>query len=99
MRSRFAWLVAGLGAVAAAARLLKRPPARAVDAHEPESDPRAEDLRRRIDESRGLEDDREEFESAETPVDAADPETRRRHVHERGRAAVEQMRAHGGAEE
>ena len=43
--------------------------------------------------------DREEFESAETPVDAADPETRRRHVHERGRAAVEQMRAHGGAEE
>ena len=90
MRSRVAWLLAGFGAVAAAARLLKRPTAASPDA---EVDPRADELRRRIDESRGLEDEREEFEAAETPVDEADPEARRRHVHERGRAAVERMSA------
>ena len=88
MRSRFAWLVAGAGAVAAATRFLRKP-----TQPEPPGDPRADELRRRIDESRGLEDEREEFESAETPVDEADPETRRKHVHERGRAAVERMQA------
>jgi hypothetical protein len=63
----------------------------------PGPDPRAEELRRRLDESRALADEREEFESAETTVDqAAEPETevegRRRSVHERGQAAAEQMR-------
>ena len=44
------------------------------------------------DESRALVDEREEFESAETPVDEAEVDDRRRAVHERGRAAADQMR-------
>ena len=44
--------------------------------------------------------EREEFESAETTVDRAEPagesvEERRRRVHEEGRAAVDEMRAAG----
>ena len=54
----------------------------------------------RLEESRAVVDEREEFESAETPVDEveadASPEDRRRAVHERGKAAAEQMRRHNG---
>jgi hypothetical protein len=88
MRSRLAWLVAGIGlAAAAAARFLRRDrPAEA-------SDSRADELRQRIAESRSVVDEREAFEEAETPVDEApDPEVRRREVHERGRAAIDRMR-------
>ena len=61
------------------------------------SDPRAEELRRRLAESRSIVEERDEFEAAELTVDLAepapeDPESRRRHVHEAGRAAVDQMR-------
>jgi len=61
------------------------------------SDPRAEELRRKLAESRALVDEREEFEGAELTVDRAepapeDPESRRRAVHESARATVEQMR-------
>jgi hypothetical protein len=66
---------------------------------EPEAgpDPRADELRRKLAESRAIVAEREEFEAAELPVDLAepapeDPEGRRRAVHEAGRAAVEQMR-------
>jgi hypothetical protein len=52
------------------------------------ADPRAEELRRRLDESRAVAGDQEEFASGETPVDADD---RRRDVHERGRAAIDEM--------
>jgi hypothetical protein len=66
-----------------------------------ESDPRADELRARLDESRAVVDDREEFEGAETTVDAVEavpePEERRRSVHAEGRAAVEKMR--GSTEE
>ena len=71
-------------------------------------DPRAEELRQKLDESRAVVDERDEFEAGETPVDEADPgeavddrrradpdaavEDRRQSVHERGRAAAEQMR-------
>jgi hypothetical protein len=60
-------------------------------------DPRAEELRRKLAESRSVVDEREEFEGGETPVDAAepapvDPDARRRDVHDAGRAVVEQMR-------
>jgi hypothetical protein len=87
MRSRLAWLVAGLGlAAAAAARFLRRPRREAEDS-------RADELRQRIAESRTVVDEREDFEEAETPVDEApDPEARRRDVHERGRAAIDRMR-------
>jgi hypothetical protein len=96
MRSRVAWLLAGFGLAAAiAARLRARPAPRVHD--EPARDPRADELRERIAESRELLTEREEFEAAETPVDqAADPEARRREIHQRGRAAVDRMRGDGG---
>jgi len=58
-----------------------------------EPDPRAEELAQRIAESREIVDERREFEGPETPVDEADPESRRRDVHERGRSALERMRS------
>jgi hypothetical protein len=86
MRSRLAWLVAGFGlAAAAAARFLRKRPE--------EQDARADELRKRIAASRAVVDEREAFEEAETPVDAApDPQARRREVHERGRSAIDRMR-------
>jgi hypothetical protein len=61
------------------------------------TDPRAEELRRKLAESRSIVEEREQFEGAETTVDrvepaAEDPETRRRAVHESGRATVDRMR-------
>ena len=77
---------------------------------EPAEDPRAEELRRRLEESRTVaEEQHEEAASLETPVDAvtapepetqavaeaepepADVEDRRRAVHERARAAAQEM--------
>jgi hypothetical protein len=59
-------------------------------------DPRAEELRRKLAESRAIVEEREEFEAAETPVDQAEPATevdeRRRKVHERGRSTAREMR-------
>jgi hypothetical protein len=99
MRSRVAWLLAGAGiAVALFARFLRRPPLSsapepvAPPESEPDPDPRAGELRRRIAESREVVDEREVFEEAETPVDQADPDARRQDVHVRGRAALERMR-------
>jgi hypothetical protein len=86
VRSRLAWLAGAVGGVAAYRRLRRRP-------HE--GDPRAAELRRKLDESRTLVEERDEFEAAETPVDAAGdlgPEARRNAVHESGRAAAERMR-------
>lgn len=89
------WLWGAVGGLAAY-RLLtrRRGPEPAL---EPAGDPRAEELRRRLDESRLLVEEREEFESGETPVDRAEPvpgevDARRRLVHEQGRAAVDRMR-------
>jgi hypothetical protein len=94
MRSRTAWLGALGVAGAAVYRAIRRQPAPL-----PAPDPRAEELRRKLDESRPLVDEREEFEAAETPVDQADAwdvAGRREAVHERGRAAAEQMRRTDG---
>jgi len=57
-----------------------------------EVDPRADELRRRLDESRALAEEEpaaDDFTSGETPVDADD---RRRDVHARGREAIDEMR-------
>lgn len=64
-------------------------------------DPRAEELRRKLAESRTIVEERDEFEGAELTVDLAepapeDPESRRRAVHEAGRETVERMRGRGG---
>ena len=93
MRRPAAWLLGGL---AAAGLLRRRKRSAAPSAPESGPDPRAEELRRKLAESRAIVEEREEFEAAETTVDQAhapeDPETRRRAVHEAGRAAEEQMK-------
>lgn len=60
-------------------------------------DPRAEELRRKLAESRALVEERETFEAAEPTVDQTEhapdaPERRRREVHEAGREVARQMR-------
>ena len=55
------------------------------------ADPRAEQLRARIEEAKAAADDRDDFEAGETPVDAADPATRRSAVHEAARARIDEM--------
>jgi hypothetical protein len=60
-------------------------------------DPRADELRRKLDESRSIVDERDEFEGAEVTVDRAEPapqdlQSRRRAVHESARTSAEQMR-------
>jgi hypothetical protein len=91
VRARTAWLAGAAGAAIAVYRRMRQAPAPA-----PMDDPRAEELRQKLDESRAVVDEREEFESAETPIDEVEPDAgpdeRRRAVHERGRAAADQMR-------
>ena len=91
MRGRLAVLGgAALGAAGVAYRRLRRAePA-------PAADPRADELRRKLDESKPLVDEREEFEAAETTVDQVEPATvdeKRAAAHEHGRAALDEMRA------
>jgi hypothetical protein len=89
VRARTAWLAGAAGAAIAVYRRFRRTPV-SVPAGE---DPRAAELRERLDESRAVVDEREEFEAGETPVDAeVAVEDRRQAVHERGKAAAEQMR-------
>lgn len=92
MNRRLAFLTGGVAlGVAAVWRTVRRKPGQVA-----EPDPRADELRARLEESRAVVDDREEFEGAETTVDAVEavpePEERRRGVHAEGRAAVEKMR-------
>ena len=89
MRRPWAWAV-GVFAVAGMLRRRREPAVAAPD-------PRAEELRRKLDESRALVEERDEFEGAEVTVDRAepapeDPESRRRAVHASARETVEQMR-------
>ncbi len=96
---RLALLAGGIAVgLAALWRTIRRRPAGWVEL-EP-VDPRAEELRRKLDESQAVVGEREEFEAAETPVDAAeavpaepaaDPEERRRAVHAEGRSVVDRM--------
>jgi hypothetical protein len=97
---RLALLLAGFGL----ARLFfwRRPEAPQLPPPAPEEtepDPRADALRARLAEAREVVGEREEFEAAETPLDEADPDERRRRVHEAARATVEQMRSSSGSDE
>lgn len=82
-----------LGGLALARAFLRRRPAAPPPPEVP--DTRADELRRKLDESRGLAEEREEFEAGETPVDQVtlDADARRRDVHQRGRATLDEMRA------
>ena len=93
------------GAVVAGGALIARRVLRRRPEPQPSiADDQASELRRKLDESRSLADEREEFESGETTVDRAEPagesvEERRRTVHEQARAATDEMgRAEGGAD-
>ena len=84
MRRLFAWLGAALGRLAVWRRRQT-----AVPAAEP--DP-ADALRAKLAESRALVGERDAFEEGETPVDQADPEVRRRSVHEQARERLDELR-------
>ncbi len=95
MRHRpFAWLLGGFALFG----FLRRRQQHQTPQDEA-ADPRAEELRRKLAESRTIVEEREEFEAAETPVDQVepveDPEARRRAVHESARATAERMRERG----
>ena len=92
MRGRTAWIAGALGAAGVAYRALRRP--------RPAADPRADELRRKLDESKQVVDDRAEFDSGETSVDEAEVslDARRAAVHERGQAAASEMRRSSGEE-
>jgi hypothetical protein len=93
VRARTAWLAGAAGAAVAAWRKF-RPVSEPAQA--PVEDPRAEDLRRKLEESRTVaEEQHEEAASPETAVDEVDDasvEDRRAAVHERARAAADEMR-------
>lgn len=92
---RLASFLLGAAGVAAGARLLRRRSHRGYSVVT--ADP-AEELRQRLEESRGIAEERAEFEAGETPVDAFEDvapqslEERRRRVHERAQEAIESMR-------
>ena len=91
MKRLYAWLAGVAGGMAAYRLFRRRPQPRPRREPVPE-DPAAE-LKAKLAEARATGDDREEFEAGETPVDeAADPDTRRRSVHEQARAAIDEMR-------
>lgn len=99
MNRRIAFLTGGIAlGTAAVWRTIRRRPR-----PEPVVDARAEELRARLDESRAVVEDRDEFEAAETTVDTVeavpDPEERRRAVHAEGRAAADRMRGSGSSED
>ena len=99
MRRLYAWL-AGLAGGVAAYRTFRRAPA-PTPAEVPDvaaADERAAELKARLAAARAAGDDRDTFEAGETTVDAApdpapDPgvDERRRSVHERARAAIDEM--------
>jgi hypothetical protein len=100
LRTRLPWFLSGVGLAGAVALRFLRRRTREAPFEEPvgaEPDARADELRRRLEESRSVVAERDEFEAGETPVDRADPgedpDARRRRVHEEGRAAADRMRS------
>jgi hypothetical protein len=83
MDRRFAWLGAAVGALAVW-RWRRRKPQVEED--------RAESLRAKLEQSRAVVDERERFEELETPIDEADPDARRRSVHDDARARMDELR-------
>jgi len=93
VRSRWAWLGSVGVAGAAAWRVLSGRKKAAADG----PDPRAEELRKRLDESRSIVSEREEFEEAETPVDHVEErrepgvDERRKSVHDHARTTIDEL--------
>ena len=105
MARLLAWIGAAAGGVALY-RWLARERERAPVAELPAADERAEELRAKLAESRAIVEERDAFEAGELRVDdaepglpnAPEPDERRRHVHERARAATERMRRRDSAD-
>jgi hypothetical protein len=92
VRNRAAWIAGALGAAGVAYRALRRQPKQAAE-------PRADELRRKLDESKPIVEEREEFEAGETAVDENQTlEEKRAAAHERGQAAVRDMRGSNSEE-
>ena len=88
MKARFTAVGGVLGGLAVW-RLLRR---KSAPEPAPAPDPAAE-LRAKLKESKPLVAERDAFEEAETPVDAAaDPESRRRDVHDAARARIDELK-------
>jgi hypothetical protein len=90
VRNRAAWIAGAVGAAGMAYRTLRRRSAEA-----PAPDPRADELRRKLDESKSVADERAEFESGERAVDQVEEASlaeKRAAVHELGRTAARRMR-------
>ena len=91
MRRLYTWL-AGVVGGAAVYRAFRR---QSDSTQEP--DARVDELRAKLAQAREAGDDRDSFEAGETPVDqvdvtpAEDLETRRRSVHDKARAAIDEM--------
>jgi hypothetical protein len=91
MRRLYTWL-AGVVGGAAVYRAFRRHPGPVE-----ERDARADELRAKLAQAREAGDDRESFEAGETPVDqvdvtpAEDLDARRRSVHDKARAAIDEM--------
>jgi hypothetical protein len=86
-------LVGVAGAVGALA--LVRHLRRRAEAAPPAPPDPADTLRAKLEESRAVAADRDEFEAGETPVDQADPDSRRRAVHEQARAQLDELSREG----
>jgi hypothetical protein len=90
MRRFLAWLTCAVGAAWIFRRLRRSVP-------EPAADP-AEELRRKLEDTRT--DEQPPAESAEpTEVEAPGLDARRRAMHDRGRAAIDEMRGRGDQSE
>ena len=84
-------------------RLLTRRPRATLPSPPVAPDQRADELRRKLAESREVVAERDEFEAGEVPVDLVLPDRgeadeRRRELHERGRQSVDRMRGGPAAE-
>jgi hypothetical protein len=84
-----AWIAGALG-VAGLAKALRK---RQETVPETGPDPRAEELRRRLDEAKPLAEDVPEAD--ETPADDPPPARTREDVHAQARAAIDEMRRSG----
>jgi hypothetical protein len=98
VRRPIAWLLGGLALFGFLKRRRPVTPTAATEGDSP--DPRADELRRKLAESRALVEERETFEAAEPTVEQTehapdDPERRRREVHEAGRQVAREMRRGG----
>ena len=89
MKRPLAWLLGGF-ALLGFLRRRREAPVTAPDS-------RADELRRKLADSRSIVEERDEFEGAELTIDQAepppeDPESRRRAVHDAARTTAERMR-------